>query len=111
MTSVIFDLFLGTVVIGLITKYIKKRNQNTPSSYGTFCICYTKGTDPTCFSYITWLNKTYKTEEEYKAGEENLVKLALNKEENKYYREKGISGFAIIDMKDGYERFWCLLSK
>ena len=112
MVSVIFELLIGITLLGSLVGYRhkKKKKKKEEKPYGTFCICYTKGT-PHNPTYTTWTSVTYATEKEYNYEEKQLCKLALNKDANKYFRDEGISALAIINMENGTEEFWCTLRK
>lgn len=109
MPSVILELITSTILIGTVIKYVKKKWKNKPDIYGRYCICYTKGNKPGEFTYIPWITRTYKNEDEFEYEEKELAKLAHNPIENHYFRNQGIIGFSVIDLEDGCELYWVRL--
>ena len=112
MVSVVLELFAGITLIGALMEYQRKKTQKQkPQIYGRFCICYTKGDHFSKFTYVPWITRVYKTSEDLEYEEKSLCEIALNKDKNVYFRERGFSGFAIIDLETGYEMYWCTLAK
>jgi len=114
MTTVVLELITGIVLIGTMIKYkLKKPDKEDPEPeiYGRYCICYAKGNPPGEVVFIPWKSCVYQTEDEYEKGEEEVVKLSLDRRKNRKLREQGITGIAIIDMSDAREQFWCTLAK
>jgi hypothetical protein len=116
MGSIVIELFVGITLIGSLLGYKrqkdkKQQEQELPTVYGRFCICYTKGERPKEFTYIPWMTRLYKTEQDLDDEEGELARLALDKDKNSYFREQGVTGFAVVDVSTGDEIYWCRLAK
>jgi len=109
MVSVVIELFAGIVLLGTLVGYQRNKPKKV-ENFGRFCICYTKGKHPG-FTYIPWISRTYRTEEDLNFEEGELATIALDKDKNSYFREQGFTGFAVIDMATGDEMYWCALAK
>lgn len=102
------------VIGGIVTGITAWRNRKTRPSpldgiYGHYCVCFTKGKNPSEFTYIPWISRIYETEEEWLFEEEQLMSMSLNPEKNTYWREQGINGIAVIDLVDGNDCLWVSL--
>jgi hypothetical protein len=110
MPTVILELITGTVLIGSMINYVaRKRQTKDPDFFGRFCICYTKEDRFNNFTYIPWITRTYKTEDDMLFEAKELAKLANNSSANSYLREQGFEGLSIIDLEDGREWYWSRL--
>jgi hypothetical protein len=109
--SVVIEGIAAAIITFGVVKYYKKdpTKDEEKKIHGNFCVCFTKGTHSKGLTYIPWISRNFKTEEEYEQECTQVAEIALNPTANKYFRDEGINGFAFVDLSDGTEMMWISL--
>lgn len=110
MTTIIGEFAFLAATLGLFSAFAVSRKKDIEPELeygvGNYAICLVKGTleNPT---YISLHSRSFKNEEEYNLEEESLVMDALDPVKNKKWRDDGVFGIAMIDLKNGREMMFC----